>query len=211
MRAGSGVGKDWEGETGMEWHQRCCRLEEFPGRRGGRAAGIRSVALCNPSARQPSPGLASWVPCCLIAHCPTPTQTDRRRTCTAPESRGPHHTVPCARIASGTAREVSYVSFQCAAQCDGSWSVVTSSDCVTHRSCYSTTMAQHSKIPQVGWSAGEPVSVEQSGQYGRYGRYGSLLARRGDLQVGRPRDGLQTLERCSRRPCRALQCNALHQ
>lgn len=68
----------------------------IPGRRG-RAAGMRSVALCHPGSRQPSPGLAS-----LLPDHPLPN-TNRGRThlCNT-ESRGSHHTVPCTRIASGT-------------------------------------------------------------------------------------------------------------
>lgn len=48
-------------ETGMEVASEVLQVGGIPGRRG-RAAGMRSVALCHPDARQPRPGLASLLP-----------------------------------------------------------------------------------------------------------------------------------------------------
>lgn len=211
MRAGSDFGKELGERNGhwSEWHQRCCRLEESPGR-GGRAAGIRSVALCHPrrqAAPQPRSVLASLLPD------RPPPNADRQtthRTCTAPAPSHEARTTLCHvptdwernREAGVTSVLISGTVLQPA--------LLTS--------CYSTTIAQagpqHSKnstsTAQVDCG---PVSVERYTHtwYGtvRHGCTVMELAHCGDRRVGR--QDCQTLERCSPCPCRALQCNAVRE
>lgn len=77
-----------------EWHQRCCRLEEFLVGEAG-LPGLGQLPCATQGARQPpSPvrSLASLLP----DRPPTDKQTTHRHLhCTSTESRGSHHTVPC--------------------------------------------------------------------------------------------------------------------
>lgn len=192
-------------------------MEEFLVGEAG-LPGLGQLPCATQGARQPPSPAAQFglsLPCCLIAHCPTPTdrQTDRRRTaphlhCTCTESRGSHHTVPCTHGLGAKPRGGSYVSLN-------KWH--SAAACVAH-SCYSTTMAQvgpqHSKnstsTAQVDCG---PVSVERYTHtwYGmvRYGRGTCSLWRSSGRETRLP--DCQTLERCSPCPCRALQCNAVRE
>lgn len=206
--AWEGTGKE-ERALESEWHQRCCRLEEFLVGEAG-LPGLGQLPCATQGARQPPSPAAQFVlslPCCLIAHCPTPAdrQTDDapHLHCTCTESRGSHHTVPCTHGLGAKPRGGSYVSLN-------KWH--SAAACVAH-SCYSTTIAQvgpqHSKnstsTAQVDCG---PVSVE------RYTHtwYGTVplreLAHRGDRQVGR-QDCLTARPLNVARGARAVHCNAM--
>lgn len=95
MRAGSSVGRSG-GKRAWEWHQRCCRLEEFLVGEAG-LPGWGQLRCATQAPGSPSPGLAS-----LLPDHPLPNTGRGRTHLSNTESRGSHHTVPCTRIASGT-------------------------------------------------------------------------------------------------------------
>lgn len=181
----------------------------IPGR-GGRAAGIRSVALCHPgrqAAPQPRSVLASLLPDRPLPNADRQTDDAPHLHCTSTESRGSHHTVPCTHGLGAKPRGRSYVSLN-------KWH--SAAACVAH-SCSSTTIAQagpqHSKnstsTAQVDCG---PVSVERY----THTRLGMVRYGKGTCSLWRSsgwetRQDCQTLERCSPCPCRALQCNAVRE